>query len=84
MYEGHTGMVLSIIQVGNQLYSGSSDCTIREWDTKKAECIKVFTGHTGNVECLAFGDGRLYPTRCCNVVFVVFYQRDIRGRGTIV
>lgn len=54
-------MVLALEVVGGLMYSGGSDCTIREWDLKTTDCTKVFKGHMGYVQCLAFCDGILYP-----------------------
>jgi WD40 repeat protein len=32
-------------QVGNLLFTGSSDHTIRSWDIMKGQLLKVFEGH---------------------------------------
>jgi len=34
------------------LISGSDDLTIRYWDLRTKQCIKVFEGHVGQIQCL--------------------------------
>lgn len=38
---GHTQRVLTIMQCGNVLWSGSRDNTIKQWDTHTGECINT-------------------------------------------
>lgn len=45
----------------NSLYlaTGSSDRTCRLWDVQRGACVRIFTGHTGAVSCVAISpDGR--------------------------
>src|SRR5437868_2730649 len=46
---------LAILQTstGEYLISGSSDKTLKIWDTKMYKCIKTLVGHTGSVYCVA-------------------------------
>ncbi|CAK9298741.1 unnamed protein product [Gordionus sp. m RMFG-2023] len=40
----------------SKIVSGLRDNTIKIWDFKTLECIKVLTGHTGSVLCLQYDD----------------------------
>ena len=57
--EGHTGGVNCLTVVGNKLYSGSWDDTIRVWDTDTHQHITTLQGHTGYVYCLAVVGNKL-------------------------
>ncbi|KAK4050456.1 hypothetical protein OIV83_003526 [Microbotryomycetes sp. JL201] len=52
--KGHTDSVYCIQFDDKHVISGSRDKTIRIWDLRTAECIKVLTGHEGSVLCLQF------------------------------
>ncbi|KAM0793689.1 hypothetical protein ACM66B_001116 [Microbotryomycetes sp. NB124-2] len=56
--KGHTDSVYCIQFDDRHVISGSRDQTIRIWDLRSAECIKVLTGHEGSVLCLQ-SDGRM-------------------------
>jgi WD40 repeat protein len=64
--QGHHGTVyaLAVSSSGGQdqplVASGSSDRTVRLWDTHTRECVAVLKGHTSWVKSVAFSpDGRL-------------------------
>ena len=38
---------------GSTVVSGSTDRTLRVWDTESGECTHVLYGHTSTVRCLA-------------------------------
>ncbi len=40
------------IDPGKMLFSGSDDGTIRLWDLTQRACVKIFTGHVGQVQSL--------------------------------
>ncbi|KAK0459497.1 F-box/WD repeat-containing protein pof1 [Desarmillaria tabescens] len=40
------------IDPGKMLFSGSDDGTIRLWDLTQRACLKIFTGHVGQVQSL--------------------------------
>ncbi|CAF0989263.1 unnamed protein product [Rotaria sordida] len=45
------------LQYDNQkIISGLRDNTIKIWDRKSLECIKILTGHNGSVLCLQYDD----------------------------
>ena len=48
-----TGGVWSSQLKGNTVVSGSTDRTIRVWDTESGDCVHVLYGHTSTVRCLA-------------------------------
>jgi hypothetical protein len=59
--EGHTGEVLgaALSPSGRQALSGSTDRTVRLWDTATGQELKRFTGHGGPVYGVAFSpDGK--------------------------
>ena len=62
LLEGHTDSVLSVAfsPDGKQIISGSSDKTLRLWDTQTEQPIGIpFKGHTGGVNSVAFSpDGK--------------------------
>ena len=41
---------------GKMLFSASDDATIRLWDLTLRSCVKVFTGHVGEVQVLLLAD----------------------------
>jgi transcription initiation factor TFIID subunit 5 len=47
----------------NYLATGSSDKTVRLWDISRGNCVRVFSGHNGPVQALAFSqDGTKLAT----------------------
>ena len=58
--QGHTNDVSCLTVVGNKLYSGSYDETIRVWDTDTHQHITTLQGHTDEVVCLTKVGGKLY------------------------
>jgi len=57
-YKGHTGAVLAACAgMGKTLCTGSEDCTVREWDVKKARCLRIMQHTEPIVElsCLKAG-----------------------------
>ena len=52
--QGHTEWVRCVAVAENGLgVSGSFDNTLRVWDLRTGECLRVLKGHTGSVECVA-------------------------------
>jgi WD40 repeat protein len=49
--KGHTASVscLELVEDENTLFSGSMDNTVRQWDLKTGDCIKVYQGHDGEI-----------------------------------
>ena len=58
--QGHTRGVKCLTVIGNKLYSGSLDCTIRVWDTDTHQHITTLQGHTRGVYCLTVVGNKLY------------------------
>ena len=58
--QGHTAVVRCLTAVGNKLYSGSVDSTIRVWDTDTHQHITTLQGHTNSVTCLTAVGNKLY------------------------
>ncbi|KAH9042989.1 WD40 repeat-like protein [Lactarius hengduanensis] len=40
------------ITPGKMLFSASDDCTVRLWDLSLRTCVRQFSGHMGQVQCL--------------------------------
>lgn len=60
-FVGHQGPVWCLCVNLDYLFSGSSDMTIKVWDTStNYKCIKTLEGHTGIVLALAVYGSRLY------------------------
>ena len=58
--EGHTDAVYCLTVVGNKLYTGSDDRTIRVWDIDTHQHITALEGHTDDVYCLTVVGNKLY------------------------
>lgn len=41
-----------VIHENDRLLSGGDDMTIRLWDLRAKQCLKVFEGHLGQVQCI--------------------------------
>ena len=54
--KGHQNWVCSVAfsPDGSQLASGSADCTVRLWDVRSGDCLKVLEGHQNWVMSVAF------------------------------
>ncbi|XP_065065622.1 E3 ubiquitin-protein ligase TRAF7-like isoform X3 [Rhopilema esculentum] len=60
-FVGHQGPVWCLSVFGYYLFSGSSDNTIKVWDTRSNyKCIKTLNDHTGMILALCAHRGRLY------------------------
>jgi WD40 repeat protein len=58
---GHTGPIMGVALTGDgrRAVSGSSDNTVRVWDTESGQCLATLEGHTDEVNGVALtGDGR--------------------------
>lgn len=52
VYEGHSGSILSLIQLKSEnIASGSKDCTVRFWN-KDGNSVKLLKGHTDTVSSI--------------------------------
>jgi len=43
---GHSGPVITLLFIGNHLYSGSTDKSIRIWDIGSGQCLQTLEGHS--------------------------------------
>ena len=57
---GHRGDVLALEKAKGNMWSGSTDCSIRVWSITTAECVAVLPHHTGWVHTLKEVGGRLW------------------------
>ncbi|KAK2076200.1 hypothetical protein QBZ16_001132 [Prototheca wickerhamii] len=56
---GHTGPVLACLAVGETVWSGSGDGTIRVWDPDSGECLRILQAHGDSVRGLTLtSDGQ--------------------------
>ncbi|KAM6163750.1 F-box/WD repeat-containing protein 10-like [Rhynchocyon petersi] len=53
-FRGHAGSIhaLFLCEEENFLLSGSYDLSIRCWDLKSGNCIRIFNGHQGTITCI--------------------------------
>ncbi|KAJ5334680.1 WD40 repeat-like protein [Penicillium brevicompactum] len=58
---GHTSRITAVgfSMCGQNVASGSEDCTVRLWDLKTGIHHKTLTGHTGRIESVAFSPSGL-------------------------
>jgi len=59
IFKGHTDWIWCIKVVDNRVYTGSKDCTIRQWDLL-GNCLNVYEGHTHSVFRLLVHKEKLY------------------------
>lgn len=54
MFKEHEGAITCMItdQPGKILFTGSTDQSIRSWNIKRGERLKVFDGHQASIICL--------------------------------
>ncbi|XP_075417163.1 F-box/WD repeat-containing protein 10-like [Tenrec ecaudatus] len=69
-FRGHAGSIRSLFlcEEENFLLSGSYDLSIRYWDLKTGNCIRIFNGHQGTVTCMDLYKNKLVSgARDCQV-----------------
>lgn len=60
---GHSGAVVCLAMYGDRLlFSGSTDCTIKVWDTSQCKCLHSLRGHKQPVQRIAICGKRMYST----------------------
>lgn len=61
-FKGHKGTIWSMVTYHNNMYSGSSDGSIKVWDISdlRKGCLKTVAAHKDCTLCLAIGRGVLY------------------------
>jgi len=70
-FVGHDGPIWSMASSGDLLFSGSSDHTIKIWDTlANFTCLKTLQGHEGMVLALCVHNGALYSSASDNKICV--------------
>jgi E3 ubiquitin-protein ligase TRAF7 len=70
-YLGHEGPVWALAVYNDLLFSGSSDTTIKVWETSSAfSCRKTLQRHTGIVHCMLCFNHKLYSGSSDKTVIV--------------
>lgn len=67
---GHAGGVWTLLltEDGKRAVSGSTDRSVRIWNTESGECLFILNGHTSTVRCMALkGDMLVTGSRDCTV-----------------
>jgi len=59
IFKGHTDWIWCLKVVDNHVYTGSKDCTIRQWDLL-GNCVYTYEGHTHSVFRLLVHKEKLY------------------------
>ena len=76
--DGHTAAVLCFAASSNKklVFSGSYDKTIRVWDAKTWNCLKVLKGHGAGLKCLAVSSDSslLYSASADNTIRVSYFS----------
>uniref|UniRef100_H0X8M1 B box-type domain-containing protein n=1 Tax=Otolemur garnettii TaxID=30611 RepID=H0X8M1_OTOGA len=70
VFRGHAGSVRALFlqEEENFLVSGSYDLSIRYWDLKNGNCIRIFNGHQGTITCIDLYKNKLVSgARDCQV-----------------
>lgn len=69
-FVGHQGPVWCLCVFGDYLFSGSSDKSIKVWDTGSTyKCMKTLEGHSGIVLALCTYGNKLYSgSQDCNII----------------
>ncbi|XP_025081950.1 E3 ubiquitin-protein ligase TRAF7-like [Pomacea canaliculata] len=69
-FVGHQGPVWCLCAMGDYLFSGSSDKTIKVWDTSASyKCVRTLEGHTGIVLALCTCGNKLFSgSQDCNIM----------------
>lgn len=85
-YKGHTAAVVSVcIGLGKSLCTGSDDCTVREWDVKKARCIRIMQHTEPVVELSCLRQGNIItgisPSALCKMWTGKTRELVYTGRG---
>jgi len=68
IFHGHRAMVCSLVVIGQTVFSGSNDSTIKAWDIKTGKCIATFHGHNGSVRSLALAGQTLFSGSVDNTI----------------
>ncbi|DBB02245.1 TPA: hypothetical protein ACH3X3_011267 [Trebouxia sp. C0006] len=65
---GHMGAVVCLAMYEDRLlFSGSTDCTIKVWDTAQCKCLHTLKGHQQPVQRIAICGSRMYSTAGRNI-----------------
>lgn len=49
---GHTHTITNIFFYKGFLYSGSKDCTVKQWEVASGICTNIYKGHRGYISSL--------------------------------
>lgn len=58
----HTGAITSMLLYKGRMCTGSTDRTVRVWNTREGVCESVLLGHKSEISCIKKKFGRLYTS----------------------
>jgi WD40 repeat protein len=60
--KGHKGAIndLKVISNYNSIATGSDDCTVRIWDIKTGDTLRILEGHKRPIRCLLSHSNMLF------------------------
>jgi len=68
IFQGHESKITYIIPssspaMSNMALTGSTDATVRQWDSRQRNSVAIFSGHKAGVNCIDFSpNGEIFAT----------------------
>ncbi|MCC3469545.1 MAG: hypothetical protein JGK37_27225 [Microcoleus sp. PH2017_06_SFM_O_A] len=74
--QGHTDWIRSVAfsYSGKIVASGSVDGTVRIWDIRTGECLKILQGHTSRINSVAFSSNGKIIAACCRDGTIIIWD----------